>query len=118
MAEESPVTLFNLADGAAAELFDEELSRVVANILDPNTDAECVREIALKIKIKPDSDRGMGSVAVQVTSKMGPVRGVGTRFFFGRKAGKFIALENNPKQLTFDDNLKAVVNIRTGEVVE
>ena len=36
----SVVTLSNIANGAAVELFDHELKKVMANIKDPNADAK------------------------------------------------------------------------------
>ena len=116
--EEQPVTLFTLANGAAAELFDEELAKVVSNVLDLNTEAETVREINLKVKISPDDSRRMAAVSVQVTSKTGPIRGVGTQFFFGKRAGRCFAVESNPQQgQLFDKPAKPTeVDFQTGEV--
>jgi hypothetical protein len=116
---EIPVTLYTLANGAAAELFEAELQKIVANILDPNTDPDAVREINLRVKIKPDNERRAGAVSVQVISKTGPVKGVGTMFWFGRKAGQYIAVENNPQQgILFDQNRPVAVDFQTGEVKE
>lgn len=116
-SNEEPVTLLTLADGALLELFDRELSHVCENILDPNTDAGTVREINIKIKIKPDESRRMAAVALMVSSKTGPVRGVGTQFFFGKRGGQAVAVEANPAQLTFDQAAKLkAVDFKTGEV--
>ena len=119
MPTEEPVTLYSLAGGAAAEHFDEELSRVVSNILDPNTDAEAVREINLKIKIKPGNDRRIGAVSIQVTSKTGPIAALGTMFYFGKHGWRCFAVENNPNQPSlFDEPAKpTAVDFKTGEVV-
>ena len=116
---EIPVTLYTLANGAAAELFEAELERIVANIQDPNTEPDAVREINLRIKIKPDNERRAGAVSVQVISKTGPSKGVGTMFWFGKKQGKYIAVENNPQQgVLFDQNKPMRVDFQTGEVKE
>jgi hypothetical protein len=117
--QETPVTLYTLANGAAAELFEAELQKIIANILDPNTDPIAVREIDLRVKIKPDNERRAGAVSVQVISKTGPTKGVGTMFWFGKKQGQFIAVENNPQQgILFDQNKPVAVNFQTGEVSE
>lgn len=44
------MNLENLGNGAAAELFENELSNVIANILDPNTkpDAQIIKIAAAK----------------------------------------------------------------------
>jgi hypothetical protein len=120
MPKEEPVTLYNLVGGAVAEHFDEELSRVVSNILDPNTDPEAVREINLKLRIKPGNDRRIGAVSIQVTSKTGPIQGLGTMFYFGKHGGRCFAVENNPNQPSlFDEPAKpTAVNFQTGEVAD
>jgi hypothetical protein len=120
MATEEPVTLYNLVGGAVAEHFDEELARVVANILDPNTDAEAVREINVKLKIKPGNDRRIGAVSIQVTSKTGPISGLGTMFYFGKHGGRSFAVENNPNQPSlFDEPAKPTkVDFTTGEIAD
>jgi len=116
--EEQPVVLSTLAGGAAVELFDEELAKVVANVLDLNTEAETVREINLKVKIAPDDSRRMAAVTVQVTSKTGAIRAAGTQFWFGKRGGRCFAVEANPQQgQLFDKPAKPTeVNFQTGEV--
>jgi hypothetical protein len=46
------LSLANLKEGAAVEAFDEELKKVVENILDPNTTRK-TRTITLKVDITP-----------------------------------------------------------------
>lgn len=95
---EERISLVNLKDGAAIELFDFELQKVLDNIMDPNTKAEAVREVTLKIKIKPDKERGFGPVEIHATSKMAPIAPVMTQVFFGQDRDGAIAHEYNPKQ--------------------
>jgi len=90
--------LINLKDGAAVELFDFELQKVLDNIMDPNTKAEAVREVTLKIKIKPDKDRSFGPVEIQPSSKLAPQAPVMTQIFFGQDRDGAVAHEYNPKQ--------------------
>lgn len=54
---ETLLGLENLKDGAAVEMLNDELQRVLANIQDVNTDSKQVRELNLKIKIKPSEGR-------------------------------------------------------------
>ena len=42
---EEKINLSNLGNGAAKELFERELDRVLKDILDPNTEATAQREI-------------------------------------------------------------------------
>ena len=119
---EEPVTLATLCNGALLERFDVELSRVCENIMDINTDLDTVREIHIKVKIKPDDSRRKAAVAVQITSKMGALKGVGTEIGIGSKGGRAMAVEANIEQLTFFDqdiarNVRKV-DFQTGEVKE
>lgn len=52
--ELNQMTLANLGGGAAVERFQEELQKVITNILDPNTEAQAKRSVVLKVTIKPE----------------------------------------------------------------
>jgi hypothetical protein len=91
------VSLENLKAGGVIQLFQEELDKVLANIMDPNTEPEKVREVILRVLIKPDPDRSSAKVAIVPSSKLAPVVPLGTRMFFGKKAGKFLAWEMEAK---------------------
>lgn len=97
------VTLASLANGAAVEAFDYELERALENILDPNTKPTVVREVTLKVKIKPSEDRALASVEFGASSKMAPVKTLGTRFFIGNREGKPIATEHDTRQMSLPD---------------
>ena len=104
------VRLSDLANGAACELFDAELARVAYNIIDPNTDAKAVREITLKVRIKPTEDREMGDVTVICQAKLAGLRPAASRMFFGRVEGKLVAIESeDPRQAGLFDGPKAKV---------
>ena len=88
------LSLSNLREGAAIEQFDHCLQQVLDNIQDPNTDAEGVREINLKVKFKPDKERALGEVTVQASSKLAPVKALLSRVFLGMDyRGKGMARE-------------------------
>lgn len=99
------VTLATLGNGAAVELFETELFKVLDNIEDPNTKPDSVREITLKVSIKPNDRREKAIVAIQVKSKLAPVSPFGSMFFFGRKGGRLTVVESNPQEppLPFDN---------------
>ena len=99
MAEEKEhVSLENLGAGAATELFDLELQRVLENISDKNTKPTALREVTLKIKIKPSEDRDYGEVEISCVAKLAPVKPFPTNIFIGRHLGRTVATEHNPKQ--------------------
>lgn len=95
------VTLATLRGGAAVEMFDAELQRVLDNIMDPNT-THAVREVTLKVKIKPDNDRGVGAVEIAVSAKLAAAVPATSRFYLGKDRGKAVAFEYNPAQLKLD----------------
>lgn len=84
MAEIKKVSFESLANRAAIERADLELARVLANIQDVNTSSKVVREVNIKIKIKPSDDRGAGEVEIQATSKLAPVSEHVTQIYIGK----------------------------------
>lgn len=110
---EEMVSLANLGGGAAIERFDHELSRILENISDPNTDPKAVREITLKVKIKPTQDRSAGPVEISCTSKLAPVATFPAMLYIQKdRSGRVRAFEHNPGQTSlFED-----VDMETGEV--
>lgn len=97
------VTLSTLGGGAALELFQAELDKVLRNIADPNTEARKKRDITLKVSILPDDSRGVGGVLISCTSRVCGLKGHETVFYFGRHAGQLVAVESDPKQMGMFD---------------
>lgn len=109
--DKKPMTLANLGGGAAAEKFDDELRRVLENILDPNTDGG-EREVVLRVRIKPDKDRRAAAVAITCSAKLGGLAAFETQMFIGRDGGRAVAVEHNPRQANlFTDTQANVVDI-------
>lgn len=100
------VTLETLGNGAAAELFDIELQKVLENINDYNTKSDTIRMITLKVAIKPNDQRDSAIVGIQVESKLAPTNPYGTIFYFGHENGKMKVLETNTteQKLPFPEN--------------
>ncbi len=92
---EEIVTLASIGNGAALELFDHELKRVIANIGDINTTAKTKRSINIKVVIQPDEERGIGFATVEVTSKLAGVKPVSSTMYFGKKDGELVAVQAN-----------------------
>jgi len=109
------VNLATIAGGAAVELFEQELGKVVENILDPNTEADAARTITLTIKLKPNNERNIGSVSVAAKSSLAAFRAASTQMFFGRLEGRPVAVEHDPKQLQMEfDEVSKPRAIREG----
>lgn len=92
------VLLSNLGAGAAAEMFEAELAKVVKNIADPNTNSTATRSITLKVVLKPNKDRNLCQVNIQCDAKVAAAAPFQTAMFVGVERGKAVASEYNPKQ--------------------
>jgi len=94
----SEVTLTTLAGGGAVELFEHEFKKVLANILDPNTDAESKRSVTLEVVIEPHESRESGAIVVKVKSKLAFPRPLGSLVHFGEHQGRPVAVGFDPRQ--------------------
>lgn len=71
-------SLLQMAKGAIQERVDYEVSRVVDNILDLNTEAHVKRKVTLTITMIPDEDRRVVKIEASAKSTLAPVVPVGT----------------------------------------
>ena len=91
-------SLLEMAGGAIMERVDFELSRVVDNILDPNTEAKVKRQIQLTVTLEPSDDRRMISVSAQAKTKLAPTTPVKTALCFASgKDGEAVLAEMTPQ---------------------
>lgn len=119
MKQQQYVSLDNLGHGAAAEMFEAELARVIANISDPNTKPDEARSLTLKLKIKPSKDRTLCAVSISCEGKLAAVQPFETQMFIGMDKGKGVASEYNPAQgnLTVKNDEGQDVDVVTGQVL-
>lgn len=96
--ENPGVSLSTLCEGAVEEQFQEKLATVLANITDPNTPADKTREIRITVTFKPGEDRDFASLGLSVEAKLASNKPVGSTVFIGKKDGRLMAVESNPKQ--------------------
>lgn len=97
--DEENVTLETLGQGAALERFNLALQDALNNIQDVNTDPKKARTVTLKATLKPSADREVGTIIVDVVSKLAPIAPFDVRVFLGRdKDGKGYATEYHPQQ--------------------
>lgn len=93
---EVKLNLDTLQGGAARELFEIELQKVLRNIADPNTKPDAVRKLTLEVTIKPNEKRSMLYVAVKASSKlvaMRPSESMAVLDEDGNGNGNFVATE-------------------------
>jgi hypothetical protein len=101
-----PLSLANLAGGAAIERFDLELNRVLENIADPNTSLK-QRKISLDVIFKPDDRREGCEITVSCSAKLAGMREYGSHIYIdSRRPG--LAFEADPRQMSleFDESQK------------
>lgn len=105
MSEYTPVSLETLGHGAAKELFEAELERVMANVIDPNVKAYAMRGVTLDLKIKPRQIDGMIVIDYVITakSKLASSEGFESRMYVAKKSGKAQAFEQKPQEPLFPD---------------
>lgn len=105
--------LSDLMNGGLEEKVNRELTKVIENVLDPNTEATKAREINIKIKIVPWEDRSKCNMNAEVKSKLQPGKKIDTIIYVGETANGFEAAEagsSNPYQRKFD--------VETGEITD
>lgn len=56
-----------LSGGALVERIQDEISKAIANITDPNTPAKKARTVTMKMTIKPNEQRNMAEVSVSTS---------------------------------------------------
>ncbi len=85
-----------IGHGVIAEKFEDEMTRVVENITDVNTEAKTVREVTIKVKIKPDPEnRSLCKMEVVATSKLAAMKPYASKVTVGmdRETGEVDAQE-------------------------
>jgi hypothetical protein len=92
------VSLSNIANGSAVQIFDHNMRKVLENIKDPNTSAKAARSITLKVEFKPYPDRNGSEVSISVSSRMAPVSSVNSTVFLGATENGLQAYSNDTRQ--------------------
>ena len=116
--KEEPLSLENIGGGAAMEKFNEELGKVLKDILDPNKDAKSKRSITLTVVFAPDEGRELNLIGCNASSKLAPSKMFVTKAIVGRdKTGKVEAREfDTGQKKMFDEDGKVIsMDERRGE---
>ena len=100
------VGLVTIGGGAAVERFDYEFASVLQNIQDVNTDPKAVREVTLKVKVKPNDDRTFAINEIHATSKLAPIKPAVTSMHMSDGLNGPTATEFNPQQTNLNFNQK------------
>ncbi|MDY3781378.1 MAG: hypothetical protein SOZ90_04270 [Candidatus Faecousia sp.] len=104
--EKNKASILQMARGAIQERVDYEISRIVDNILDVNTEAGAKRKLVLTIEMKPDENRQYIKIAASAVSKLAPAVPVGTTLGIAAVGnGEMVLVESVPQvpgQLSMD----------------
>jgi len=109
------MNIANIADGALVERADEEIKKVLENIMDPNTPSKAKRKVTITLVFEPKEDiRDMSEVTFSVKSQLAPAKAISTSIAF-EKDGNNIVVEEFVK-----GSLRGQTKIdhETGEIIE
>lgn len=96
--DEKRTSILQMARGAIGERVDYEISKIVDNILDANTEPCAKRKLTLTIELKPDEDRRFIKIAASAVSKLAPATPVGTTLGIAADGnGEMIIVETVPQ---------------------
>lgn len=80
MKNDNRVSVLQMAKGAIQERVDYEVSKVVDNILDVNTEPTAKRKNVLTIELQPDENRMAIKMKASAKSTLAPTMPVGNTF--------------------------------------
>jgi len=111
------IKIDTFAGGVLKEKFDEELTRVLENIADPNTKEDAVRKISLDIKFKPDIKREVAFVEINSKASLAATKAVDTKILIDRdiESNKVFASEFGKNQLKGQMDIKDFQNSENTE---
>lgn len=96
--EDTRSSILQMAKGAIQERVDYEVTKVIDNILDVNTDAKTKRKITLTIELKPDENRQFISLSASAKSTLAPVVPIGTTLGIAAdRNGEMVIVETIPQ---------------------
>jgi hypothetical protein len=72
MEEKQIQNINDLNQGIVQDLFAEKFEELLDNVADENTSPTTVREITIKLKVKPSEDRNYASTEIEVRNKLAP----------------------------------------------
>lgn len=105
-----------LAGGGVEEKLQFALDEVAKNIADPNTDAKKARKVTMTLTLKPNEQRSIANMSIDVSTSLAAPVGISTTLMIDRdKEGKVVASEiygKDPKQQTIDFDNGEVTDIR------
>lgn len=104
-----------LAGGGVEEKLQYALDEVAANIADPNTDAKKTRKVTMTLTLKPNEQRTIANLEIDVKTSLAAPVGISTTLMIDvDEKGNAVAQEiygKDPKQGTIDYETGEVIHI-------
>ena len=104
MQPEMQKSILQMARGAIMERADYEMSRLLANILDPNTSATAKRKLTLTLELKPDDDRQTITVSCIAKTTLAATNPVSLPCMWPTRTAWWRWCRRSPGQLGMDGN--------------
>lgn len=73
------INVLELAHGAIAEQISNELGKVLANLMDPNTDTKTKRKLAVTLTFEVDENREYVECTAQAAATLAKVKPIATK---------------------------------------
>lgn len=108
MQPEMQKSILQMARGAIMERADYEMSRLLANILDPNTSATAKRKLTLTLtlELKPDDDRQTITVSCTAKPTLAATNPVVTSLYVADEDSVVEMVPQIPGQTGMDGNVQ------------
>lgn len=81
---EKVINLEEIAGGVLSAKINQEMQKILENILDPNTEAGKVRKLTVVMSFKPNSKREKLVTNITTKTNLQPVMPVETEFYIGK----------------------------------
>ena len=90
------INILELSHGAIAEQISNELGKVLANLVDPNTDVKTKRKLTVTLEFKPDENRDVVECSAQASCTLAKVKPITTKLLMDTDhLGRPVAAEFN-----------------------
>lgn len=111
IASEEIASLINIGEGAAVEMFDQAMQKVLKNINDANTDDKTAREVRLVVKFVPGESPGVVGTEIGVSTNLSAPKAIKMTIMYGVDGGRMVARELVRQQkLPFGENVVSIEN--------
>ena len=105
--EVKEINLLDMMGGAVGERVSYELSKIMRNCKDLNTEPKKARTLTIEFSITPTETRDSAAILVSVKSKLVPVRALDSTLLIGGTSDDPVVMEYTPMDMeTFTINLQ------------